>query len=161
MQLFHRQKGFTLIEILVVIAILTILLAIVLIAVNPQQQLRKANNTQRRADANAILDAVSQYAAQNKGALPTGITSTAKTITSTAGAGNIDLCSDLVPVYIADLPIDPTTGTESPSASVCTDALATYNSGYTIEANASNRITVKAPAAETENGVAVTIAVSR
>lgn len=151
MNLFtHRQKGFTLIELLVVIGILAVLLAIVLIAINPQQNFRQANNTQRRSDVNAILNAVHQYSSQNKGALPASITTTAQTIAST-GAGTVNLCSTLVPTYIADLPLDPTTGTESPAGSVCSDASATYNTGYTIQMSATgNRITVSAPGAEGE-----------
>jgi prepilin-type N-terminal cleavage/methylation domain-containing protein len=152
-----KQRGFTLIELLIVIGILAVLLAIVLIAVNPQQQFRTANNTARKADVNAILNAISAYAADNDGQLPAGITSTAKTITSTAGATNIDLCSTLVPTYIADLPLDPTTGTESPAGSVCSDASATYSTGYTVQSSSGNRITVKAPSAE----LSETISVSR
>ncbi len=161
MQRIRNQKGFTLIEILVVIGILAILLAIVLIAINPQQQFRQANNTQRRSDVNAVLNAVSSYAAQNKGQLPAGITSTAKTISSTAGATFINLCTDLVPTYIADLPLDPVSGTESPTASICTDASATYDTGYTIQSAAGNRVTVNAPDAEDEGGSPVTISVTR
>lgn len=139
------QKGFTLIELLVVIGILTVLLAITLVAINPQRQFQQANDTKRQSDVNTILNAVMQYAADNKGAIPTGITTTAKTITSTAGAGNVDLCSDLVPKYIADLPVDPTTGTKTPADSVCADVGAIYGTDYTIVKSATNnRVTVTA-----------------
>ena len=140
----RKSKGFTLIELLVVIGVLTILLAIVLVAINPARQFSQANDTQRRSDVNAILNAIHQYGADNKGTLPTGINTTDKLITSTAGAGNVDLCTALVPKYLADLPIDPTTGTETPDNSVCTTALATYDSGYTVSKNADNRVTVTA-----------------
>lgn len=137
--------GFTLIELLVVIGILSILFAIVLVAINPQRQFQQANDTARRSDVNSILNAINAYMADNRGAPPTGITTSAKTITSTAGASNLDLCSTLVPTYIADLPIDPTTGTESPANSICTDSGATYNTGYTVKTSSSgNRITVSA-----------------
>lgn len=141
-----RQGGFTLIELLVVIGILAILLAIVLIAINPAKHFSDANDTQRRSDVNAILNAVHQYMAANKGVPPGGITATAKTITDTVGATNIDLCDNvLVPTYLADLPIDPQTGTRS--ASPCTGA--NYDTQYTISASATNnRITVTAPDAE-------------
>lgn len=89
--------------------------------------------------------------------MPSGITTTAKTITSTAGATNVDLCAALVPKYIADLPVDPTAGTKSPTASVCTDNGATYSAGYTVVKSATNnRITV---AATPE--IATTISVTR
>src|SRR6266699_4455993 len=68
------QKGFTLIELLVVIGILAILLAIVLIAINPARQFAQANDTKRRSDVNAILNAIDQYAADHSGNLQAGIT---------------------------------------------------------------------------------------
>jgi type IV pilus assembly protein PilA len=158
----RNQKGFTLIEILVVIGILAILLAIVLIAINPQQQFKQANDTQRRSDVNAILNAVSSYAAQNKGKLPTGAgteaisLTDAQTMTSDlVAADEIDLCDALVPTYIADLPLDPTNGTESPAASICTDSGATYDTGYTIVQGAGSRITVSAPHAEGTDPITV------
>ena len=73
MKSFKNQKGFTLIELLVVIGILAVLLAITLIAINPARQFSLANNTKRSSDVNAILNAVNQYMADHKGALPTGI----------------------------------------------------------------------------------------
>jgi type IV pilus assembly protein PilA len=161
MRRIHNQKGFTLIEILVVIGILAILLAIVLIAINPQQQFRQANNTQRRSDVNAVLNAVTSYAAQHKGQLPAGITSSPLTISSGGAVSDVDLCTALVPTYIADLPLDPTDGTEMPAASICTDASADYDTGYTIKSAAGNRVTVAAPSAEDENGSPVTISVTR
>lgn len=156
MKLRSSQKGFTLIELLIVIGILAVLLAIVLIAVNPQKQFREANNTARKADVNAILNAVSAYAADNDGALPANITTTAKTITSLTGTTNIDLCSTLTPDFIADLPLDPSTGTETPAGSVCSDSGATYNTGYTIKSSPGNRVTVSAPSAENGETISIT-----
>ena len=79
MQKAVRRAGFTLIELLVVIGILTILLALVLVAINPARQFSITNNAKRRADVNTILNAVSQYQVDNKGALPAGISSTSAT----------------------------------------------------------------------------------
>src|SRR6266568_4506858 len=118
----NLQKGFTLIELLVVIGILAILLAIVLIAINPAKQFGQANDTKRSSDVNAVLNAVNQYMADNKGVTPTGLTAAACptgvgcTITSAANAnaaglvpGNVNLCAAglLVTTFIADLPVDP------------------------------------------------------
>lgn len=152
------SRAFTLIELLVVIGILAILLAIVLVAINPARQFAQANNTQRSSNVNSILNAVHQFAADNKGVLPAGIpTGTADTIASGGAAGTVDLCADLVPTYIADLPLDPVAGSEAPAASVCTDALATYNTGYTIVSSATdNRVTVAAPGQELNAVITVT-----
>ncbi|HSE29250.1 MAG TPA: type II secretion system protein [Candidatus Saccharimonadales bacterium] len=150
------QKGFTLIEILVVIGILSILLAIVLIAINPQQQFQQANNTQRSSDVSAILNAISSYAAQNNGDLPAGIAATAKTLGKPTAADIVDLCSALVPTYIADLPMDPTTGTVTGGDTPCATATTAYDTGYTVQTSAGNRVTVSAPDAQGGETISIT-----
>jgi len=136
------KKGFTLIELLVVIGILAVLLAIVLIAINPARQFSQANDTQRSSDVNAVLNAVHQYMADKNGLPPTSITGTATIIGD--GVGQVDICDDLVPTYIAALPVDPQSGTDP-----VTDCNASYATGYEIsESTSSSRITVTAPSAE-------------
>lgn len=164
----QKPQGFTLIELVVVMGILAALLAIVLVAINPARQFAQANNTQRRSDVNAILNAVHQYAAANRGALPAGITTTEKVICkpiTTCGAltpNAVDLCSALAPIYIADLPRDPT-GTVAPTGNTSCQGGATpttaYDTTYTVVstgASAGNRITVRAPAAELTETISVT-----
>lgn len=146
-----KNKGFTLVELLVVIGILTILLAIVLVAINPARQFSQANNTQRRSDVNAILNAINAYMADNSGSLPTGLSActSACTMTSTVASGNVDICSDLVSTYIAELPRDPSTGSWT--------SCSTYDTQYTVTVSASdNRITVAAPDAELSATISVT-----
>ena len=106
-----ERRGFTLIELLVVIGILAVLLAITLIAINPARQFSQANNTKRSSDVNALLNAIDQYAADNKGALPTGIDTTVKTISNTGA----DICDALVTKYLAALPVDPLTNNGTPT----------------------------------------------
>ena len=142
------QKGFTLIELLVVIGILAILLSITLIAINPAKQFSQANDTKRHSDVLAILNAIDQYAADNKGVLPSGITTSALPI-SDSGA---NICSLLVTTYIAQLPVDPLTNGGTPVAT-CSGS---YNTNYTVLKSAvDNRVTVSAPA--TENGPVITV----
>lgn len=147
-------SGFTLIELLVVIGILAILLAITLIAINPQRQFQQSNNTKRSSDVNAVLNAVNQYMADNKGSLPTGVNTTAQVI----GATTFNtFCTQLVPQYIAALPVDPLTNNGTPvDATGCTGS--TWSTNYTVQQiSTSNRLTVAAPAAE----LGVTIQVTR
>ena len=136
------QKGFTLIEILVVIGIIAILAAVVLIAINPAKQFSQANNTSRRNGVLAILNAIHQYGADNKGALPSGVTTTAQTIGS--GTGEANICSDLVTKYLAALPRDP-----SVTGGDIADCSATHTTGYqVVKSDTDNRVTVSAPSAE-------------
>lgn len=148
-----KEKGFTLVELLVVIGVLTILLSIVLIAVNPSRQFSQANNTQRRSDVSAILNAINQYAADNNGDIST-INGGAALPTGAANISDdgVDICDALVPTYIAEFPYDPTaTGA---GFTGCDN----YNAQYSIHRDSSsNRITVVAPNAE----LSVTISVTR
>ena|SRR5258708_32887268 len=145
----NNQKGFTLIELLVVIGILAVLLAIVLIAINPAKQFSQANNTKRRSDVNAILNAIDQYAADNHGTLPTGITATSQEIAKTS----VDICAALVTKYLAALPVDPLTSNGTP----VTDCTSTYITNYwVVKSTSDNRVTVNAPAAELTEIISVT-----
>lgn len=143
------NKGFTLIELLVVIGILAVLLAITLIAINPARQFSQANDTKRSSDINAILNAVGQYSADNKGNL-TALsipTAAAAVIGSDTVGGEVDLCTILVTQYIAALPVDPLTNNGDPVES--TECAAAYDTNYTIvQSAADSRITVCAPATE-------------
>jgi prepilin-type N-terminal cleavage/methylation domain-containing protein len=143
-----NKKGFTLIEVLLVIVIISILAGIVIVAINPARQLSQANNAERDSDVSAILNAVHQYAVDNRGAYPSAITSTATVMGSTSGL--VNLCTDLVPTYIAEMPFDPTA-----SGAAYTDCTS-YNTGYTIVVDSDNRITVAAPSAELSETISVT-----
>nr|HPO06648.1 type II secretion system protein [Candidatus Pacearchaeota archaeon] len=63
----QNQSGFTLIEILVVIGLIAFLAAVVIIAINPARQFAQGRNSQRVSNVNAILNAIGQRIADNKG----------------------------------------------------------------------------------------------
>lgn len=154
------KKGFTLIELLVVIGILGILLAIVLVALNPARQFAQANNTKRESDVTTLLNAIHQYAADNKGKLPANMPTTVQGAVDVkgdgTGTGTGDICAALTPTYVAALPTDPSLNTAQ--VSVCTAA---YDTGYTVAVDANGRVTVAAPDQQAVSGQTVNISVTR
>ena len=60
------KKGFTLLELLIVIAILAVLGAMVIFLLNPAETLRKARDSQRISDLSTIKTAVGIYLASRK-----------------------------------------------------------------------------------------------
>ena len=135
-----KNKGFTLIEILVVVAIIAILAAIVLVAINPAKRFRDARNAQRQANVESILSAIQQNMVDNKGITTCTIpTSAAGVVKSSASAPDTDLTTCLAP-YLAVLPVDPS----DPAAS-WTDS-SNYNTRYTVKMdNITKQVTVTAP----------------
>ncbi len=143
--------GFTLIEILLVVAAIAILAGIVILAINPTKQLGDTRNSQRRVDVTTILDAVYQYSLDNNGNLPASVlalqVNTPTEICKT-GAGN---CAGLVDLtvlttnekYLTSLPIDPSGGTQN-------------GNNYKISRTGNNRVTVSAPNAEQGATISVT-----
>jgi prepilin-type N-terminal cleavage/methylation domain-containing protein len=133
------RPGFTLIEIILVVALIGILASVVIIAINPAKQFASTNNAKRRADINVISSAVNQYLIDHK-SLPSTITPTSTEICVTGGscAGLIDL-SVLTngQLYLTSIPIDPTT-------------TSTNGTGYTIALSTAGRFWINAPL--TQNG---------
>jgi len=145
-------KGFTLIEVLLVIAILAILAAVVIIALNPAKQLAEAQNAQRRSDVRAILDAVHQYAVDNYGSLPAEIASGNTCIDDgvpicVAGQscdGGVSLDSIIEEEkYLINIPSDPTAATD-------------VDTGYKIFTTANGRVGVCAPSAYGDTAISIT-----
>lgn len=139
--LTNTKRGFTLIEILIVIGIIAILAAIVVVAVNPAKQFAQARNTTREAGVSTILNAIGQRVADNRGVFagtfgtftcPTIDVGTTFTIGTDVAADMKDL-SCLVPTYIpTGIPTDPSNGTVG-------------NTAFTVAVDASGRYTVCAP----------------
>lgn len=116
----NNQKGFTLIEILIVIGIIAILATIVIIAINPARQFAQARDIQRVSNLNTILNAVGQNMADNKGfftcagietSIPVTPTPVVNIGTDGVGSTKVNLAC-LVPTYIStEIPMDPVNGT--------------------------------------------------
>jgi prepilin-type N-terminal cleavage/methylation domain-containing protein len=69
-----QESGFTLIELLIVITIIAALAVTVFVALNPVKRLADSRDSRRSADVETILTAIHEYVVDNKGSLPTGLT---------------------------------------------------------------------------------------
>lgn len=61
MKFFNSKKGFTLIELIVSIGVLSALAALALAIINPFAQFQKANDAKRKSDLGQIQRAIEQY----------------------------------------------------------------------------------------------------
>jgi prepilin-type N-terminal cleavage/methylation domain-containing protein len=170
-----KFKGFTLIEILVVIGIIAILTAAAMVAINPFRQFAQANNANRWSGVTTIISAISQKMVDDKGKFDydapdadgftetdcphgeTGVVGDGGDIPTSAteigsAAGQYDLCTALVagtPNYIAAMPYDPQNGSYTDCAS--------YDTDYTISCDAtSRRISICAPSAQLGETICIT-----
>ncbi|MEI6221571.1 MAG: prepilin-type N-terminal cleavage/methylation domain-containing protein [bacterium] len=148
------QSGFTLVELIIVIVIITILAAAILVGINPALRFRQARDAQRWSESNAILNAIMAYKVDHGGDLPVGlIAGTPAALSATeytlgtgatgcnspcadANAACIDLRSPIVGGgYLSDIPTDPNGGTAA-------------NSYYSVTSTSTGGVLVKACATE-------------
>lgn len=118
------KKGFTLVELLIVIGILAILTAAVVVVLNPAELLKQARDSQRMADLDSVKSAITLWmVTDSSGSLtatttcmvdftndPTGWTCAANATTVTTGTGwvNINLSGMTGGSPLSVLPKDPT-----------------------------------------------------
>lgn len=143
-----EKKAFTLIELVIVIALIGFLATMTIISINPGKSLSDTRNAQRTADILKILNAVTQYTTDNNqtlaslGPIPlcTGNPSSVNIGTS---AGLLNLSTGLVDKYTDSIPKDPSNGTDA-------------NTFYTICQTANGRIKISAPNAEGDKVISST-----
>jgi prepilin-type N-terminal cleavage/methylation domain-containing protein len=143
----RHERGFTILELVLSIAILAVLLAVVVILIDPPKQFAKAHNGARETHLGTIAGAIFENISDNKGSfgctagpLPT---STMFMATPTAtSTDRYDIAPCLVPAYLSNLPYDPT------AAGAHYASTTDYDSGYTIVRNEdTGQVTLDAPGA--------------
>lgn len=161
-----QKDGFTLIELILVIAIIMVLTSVVLVSLNLNKQFKSAREAQRIANVGVILDSLTQYAIDQKGksAIPNDNISRyisegvhkpiGSAFDSPVPQPNIALCELLVPKYMAQIPIDPlmsSTSSQGIDAGNCSN----YHTGYMVTGTLEGRIIVSAPFSEVGPIIAV------
>ncbi len=136
----YVRSGFTLMELLIVVALIGALVSVVMQAINPHRQLAQTRDAQRRSDVLTILMAFYQYTLDNEGVMPPipygqeNARPICKVTAESCQNGiNLRILSG---TYLAEIPFDP----REPSASTGTN--------YYMFAHDSSRVTVFAPGTE-------------
>lgn len=158
------QRGFTLLEVLLVVAVIAILAGIVIIAINPGKNVGDARNSQRSADVNTIMNGVYQYVVDNNGVLPTVGARTGAVAIPTAPTAAVEICNTTTSTCtgLVDLAVLTTNGKylvalpKDPQAPNCTTGCGANGTGYTIQKDANGRLTVTAMNPEQGKTITVT-----
>ncbi len=141
-----QSKGFTLVELLIVIAVMAILMAVVFVALNPLARFQDTRNSKRWTDVNAIISAIKLQQVDNQGNFLASINSLATgtyymigtgaafagTCPNTTISGMVDITPLETNGYLAKIPVDPTGGTTWTAAA----------SGYYLNKNANGTLII-------------------
>ena len=109
------SSGFTLIEIIIAMAIIAIIIVASLIMINPTARLARGRNDERTLNINVILNAIGQNIANNSGTFNCAAGQIPTTTPQIIGSSTYDIYDCLVPEFMSQLPVDPTTGTTGTS----------------------------------------------
>lgn len=132
-------------ELLLVIAILSILASVTIIAINPAKQFQETRDAERLHDVYTIMNALHQYASDNDGQFPEVITTEQREICRTdasACTGLYDLSVlTATSTYLVEIPMDPLC--EGAGVHCSSDGV-----GYLLQKTANGRIQVTASSSE-------------
>lgn len=79
----RKESGFTIVEVLIVLAIAGLIILVVLLAVPALQ--RNGRNTSMKNDASAVAGGISEYQSNNDGLMPTSVAGTGTVTVSGSG----------------------------------------------------------------------------
>lgn len=146
-----NKRGFTLLEMLIVMALIAILAGIVIASLNPARQFALGRNSTRRAHITTIMNAISANISENGGVFTcaTGTLPSSPTNMSTS-SGDYDIAPCLVPDYISSMPYDP-----SATDTHWTD-VTDYDTAYEVSMDADDIITITAAQAELDETISIT-----
>jgi len=147
--LSRNKEGFTLIEILVVIAILAVIAVAVFVALNPAQRLADARNSRRVNDVNNLLTAIHECIVDNDGVVSNcglsspltpaneigGCLAGAAACTGTTDCVNLEASNLVTQGYLRTMPLDPLGGSAT-------------TTGYSVEVDANGIVIVSSCNAE-------------
>lgn len=155
-----NNKGYTLVEMIIVIGIVSILATTAIIAINPTKLFGQAYDHNRSTDLTTIITALMKCAEEHRnsftscGIPSSGLDNNYHAIAST----DINLCPLISSGYLVEMPTDPRptrvsvipTGSTKITSTMCTAGTA-YNTGYQINLNVvapatiARRISLRAP----------------
>jgi len=148
MRAFQSRTGFTVLELQLVVAIMSILSSTVMLAVDPARNLAQAYNSQRWMDVNGIMRAVQQYEIDNGGKMPATVLAASREICRTEAKRCIGMVDLTVLTahkkYLTRLPVDPVSASEN-------------GTGYFIFRDADDRVNVTAPFAQLGSDISINL----
>jgi prepilin-type N-terminal cleavage/methylation domain-containing protein len=151
----NKKSGFTLLELVIVIAIISILFSIIVTVINPAQKIAKAYDSQRLSDMNALNKALQQYYIDNSSYKNLDISENEIEICDTRyvdgteknNCGKFINLSKLVPEFIVAVPTDPLNIIANPQ----NNPEKLSGNGYTVKVDKQNKISIRSINLTTNN----------
>lgn len=134
-----KQSGFTIIEVLIVLAIAGLILLIVFLAVPALQ--RNSRNTQARNEAASVLGGVNEFITNNNGKLPTA------SLSLTAGSDAAKIFSNVKLNTLTTVRVEAEAGTTVPSGTEAVVAIQAKCASATSTNDAAGRGNITAAGA--------------
>jgi uncharacterized protein (TIGR02145 family)/prepilin-type N-terminal cleavage/methylation domain-containing protein len=159
----NPKRGFTLLEILLVVGIISILAGIVIVAINPGKQLATVRNTERKSDLKQLYSAITQYYI-TEGSYPSSLNSITElteicdtgTATTSSTCGDLVNLTALVPTYITAIPVDPQGPVTALLNKLITPLYAiTGGTGYYVMKDTTNKLVLNTERAELGTVIAI------